>query len=707
VSIVVLTVFAFTSTTCWAAANSPAVEWETFFSGSSTATIAGRVATDGRGDLFVTGTSGDTWGNPILRFHALDAFVAKFDSNGSLVWNTFLGSSLVDEGVDVKVDANGNVFVLGVSQMTWGSPVSPFASGGMNAFLAALDKDGNLLWTTFFDGGGEPGALAIDGTDNLYVTGSSIKTWGSPLNHFVALTDAYAAKFAPNGTLLWNTFFGDGHESGTVVSLDSSGSVYVAGNSVGSWGSPIRPYTPAREGLDAFVAKLSPSGGLIWNTFLGGGGQDEASGLSVTAAGDVYVGGLSDSSWGTPLSPIPLSGQVDNFLARLDANGNLIWSTFFGGKSFNQLFGMTADDSGQVYVTGMSIGTWGSPLSPFVSAESAFAAAFSSSGALVWNGFFLGGSVGSQGTGIAVDGGGNVTLLGLAGQAGGTPLQPFTEKFDAFLVRLTQTKCSGTDTVLCLNQGRFKVEAHYDAGSGNSGSAHVVQLTPDTGYLWFFGAENVEAVVKVLDGCGAGGHYWVFAGGLTNVNVVVTVTDTETNDVQTYTNPANTQFQPVQDTAAFATCSASPNARVRVTPKVDTSKSFNQFINVVQSISSANTSSSCAASPTSLCLENGRFTVTAHFDAGSGNSADAQVVPLTADTGYLWFFDSANVEVVAKVVNGCPVNGNYWLFAGGLTDVNVKLTVTDNSTGATKTYTNPANTPFQPIQDTSAFSTCP
>ncbi len=80
---------------------------------------------------------------------------------------------------------------------------------------------------------------------------------------------------------------------------------------------------------------------------------------------------------------------------------------------------------------------------------------------------------------------------------------------------------------------------------------------------------------------------------------------------------------------------------------------------------------------------------------------------LTADTGYFWFFSPTNVEMVVKALNGCGLNSKYWVFAGGLTNTAVVLTVTDMQTGASKTYLNPANTAFQPIQDTSAFSTCP
>jgi hypothetical protein len=114
--------------------------------------------------------------------------------------------------------------------------------------------------------------------------------------------------------------------------------------------------------------------------------------------------------------------------------------------------------------------------------------------------------------------------------------------------------CTPNDTTLCLDNSRFQVEATYDAGHSGSGQSQMVKLTDDTGYLWFFAASNVEAMIKVINGCGLGGHYWVFAGGLTNVNVVITVTDTTNGTKKTYTNKANTEFQPIQDTSAFATC---------------------------------------------------------------------------------------------------------------------------------------------------------
>jgi hypothetical protein len=97
------------------------------------------------------------------------------------------------------------------------------------------------------------------------------------------------------------------------------------------------------------------------------------------------------------------------------------------------------------------------------------------------------------------------------------------------------------------------VEATFDSGQ-QAGQAQVVALTTDTAYMWFFSSANVEVLIKVLDGCGLGDHYWVFAGGLTNVKVVMTVTDTQTGVRKIYTNPPSTSFQPIQDVAAFAAC---------------------------------------------------------------------------------------------------------------------------------------------------------
>jgi hypothetical protein len=118
------------------------------------------------------------------------------------------------------------------------------------------------------------------------------------------------------------------------------------------------------------------------------------------------------------------------------------------------------------------------------------------------------------------------------------------------------------------------------------------------------------------------------------------------------------------------------------------------------------TGGGCTATGTRLCLAGSRFRVEATWTTPGGDNGPGRAVALTSDTGYFWFFDDTNVEMVVKVLDGCGVNGRFWVFAGGLTDTRVRFTVTDTETGASKQYTNPQGRAFQPIQDTEAFAGC-
>jgi hypothetical protein len=119
------------------------------------------------------------------------------------------------------------------------------------------------------------------------------------------------------------------------------------------------------------------------------------------------------------------------------------------------------------------------------------------------------------------------------------------------------------------------------------------------------------------------------------------------------------------------------------------------------------TNGSCGASDQALCLDGGRFRVQATWQTSGRSSGPGHASPLTDNAGTFWFFDPANVELIVKVLDGCAVNGHFWFFAAGLTDVAVSLNVTDAQTGAMRTYTNPRGTAYLPVQDINAFSTCP
>ncbi|HLN92935.1 MAG TPA: PKD domain-containing protein [Thermoanaerobaculia bacterium] len=296
------------------------------------------------------------------------------------------------------------------------------------------------------------------------------------------------------------------------------------------------------------------------------------------------------------------------------------------------------------------------------------------------------------------------------------------------------TPCSPGPTTLCLNGGRFQVQAIFSAPSlGISNApAQAVALTSDTGYLWFFSSNNVEVVLKVVDGRAFNGFYWVFYGALSDVKYTINVTDTGTGAVKTYSNDAGT-LASVADTAAFSstgTASVQPDAATSssssINEKVRTeSAQIASLVSARKTLTSTRVSSSpadrvtsgsrngittsavqaCTADATTLCLNGGRFQVRTIFSAPTLGITDApaQAISLTSDTGYFWFFSANNVEVVLKAVDGRAFNGFFWVFYGALSDVKYTITVTDTVTGAVKTYENAASH-LASVADTAAFT---
>ncbi|MEO7795898.1 MAG: hypothetical protein ABIV06_14115 [Thermoanaerobaculia bacterium] len=127
---------------------------------------------------------------------------------------------------------------------------------------------------------------------------------------------------------------------------------------------------------------------------------------------------------------------------------------------------------------------------------------------------------------------------------------------DLELVEVIEADCEPDATTLCLNDGRFRVEAEWENFAGQEGPGHAAQSSDDSGEFWFFQADNVELLVKIIEGCGSSlDAYWVFAAGLTNVGVQLTVTDTQSDVApKVYDNEVGTNFAPILDSAAFATC---------------------------------------------------------------------------------------------------------------------------------------------------------
>ncbi len=263
--------------------------------------------------------------------------------------------------------------------------------------------------------------------------------------------------------------------------------------------------------------------------------------------------------------------------------------------------------------------------------------------------------------------------------------------------------CENPGLGLCLAQGRFRVEVSWHDGEQNGDQngeqngqgdhpARAVPLRDDTGAFWFFSPSNTELLVKILDGRGINGHFWVFYGSLSDVSYDIRVTDTQTGDVRVYTNPAGTlashadteAFPPPAGAAAAPVVAAIPAGSVHRTAAPSTF-----------------TSTDCHSSDTALCLSSG-YQVRVNFvDPGTGEKRQARTAPFSAESGAFWFFGEANLELFVKVLDGTTVNGHIWVFHGALSDVEYTLTVRAPN-GEEWSYHNPRGR-MHSGADTSAF----
>lgn len=262
--------------------------------------------------------------------------------------------------------------------------------------------------------------------------------------------------------------------------------------------------------------------------------------------------------------------------------------------------------------------------------------------------------------------------------------------------------CVADAETLCLLDGRFQVTARFhNPSSGNIVPAKV--YTPfsadKTGMFWFFRQDNVELIVKTLDGRPVNNAFWVFYGGLSNVEYWIEVVDTENaeNDetVEYHNEPG--VICGVPDTEAFPQEAEAPQASsaLRAVPMQVESFSLEPIAGAV--------SGTCVPGADTLCLLDGRFSVEVEWtDQRSGDSGVGNAIRGTDRTGYFWFFNSQNIELVTKMIDATESFGYFWVLWGGLSDVEYTIRVTDTVADVEREFHNPPGS-FCGGADTTAF----
>jgi sugar lactone lactonase YvrE len=443
--------------------------YSTFLGGSS-ADQGNAIAVDASGSAYVVGQTNSTNFPTINAFQPTaigggsDVFVTKFSATGtSLVYSTFLGGSSSDQGFGIAVDSSGNTYITGTTNSTNFPTMNAFQStlGGSNdAFITKLSATGtSLVYSTFLGGdSGDSGIrIAIDGSGNAYVTGNTNSTDFPRMNAFQSAfgggnSDGFTTKLSATGnSLIYSTFLGGSASDTTAeIAVDTNGNAYVIGSTQSTNFPTVNAFQSTNAGgADAFVTKFSATGSsLVYSTYLGGNDTDQGSGIVVDGNGNAYVTGFTQSTNFPTVNAFQSTnaGGADAFVTKFSATGNsLVYSTYFGGSSFEIASGIAIDGSGNFYINGITFSTnfptMNAFQSSFAGSSDVFVTEFSATGSSLVYSTYLGGNNIDQPRGIAVDRRGNVYISGFTNSTDFPTMNAFQPTFaggvfDGFVTKL-------------------------------------------------------------------------------------------------------------------------------------------------------------------------------------------------------------------------------------------------------------------------------
>ncbi|MBP6301936.1 MAG: SBBP repeat-containing protein [Bacteroidia bacterium] len=338
---------------------------------------------------------------------AEDVYLIRYNSNGTRQWCTYYGGVNTDYAGAVSASGS-NILLMAMSTYNTGLATSGThqsnQQGNIDVLLCRMNtSNGQRIWATYYGGTLDDFAQSVhtDASGNVYVTGyttsnNGIATSGTfKTSKATTDQDAFVARFNASGSRVWGTYYGGANtEVAFDVTLDVSGNIIIGGYtfSTSNIATTGTHQSFSRGNQEGFVAKLNATGTLLWGTYFGGNQDETVYTLAIDASGRIYAGGYTNSNQfiaTTGAFKTSLSGISDGFLFRLNFNGTMNYSTFYGGENDEVIYGIKVDASGNTYFCGYTtsssgIATSGAYQTTIGGVSDGFTGKFNPSGVRLW-----------------------------------------------------------------------------------------------------------------------------------------------------------------------------------------------------------------------------------------------------------------------------------------------------------------------------------
>ncbi len=312
--------------------------------GTGTYDWAAALTTGSDGSIYI---GGGTYGNLDGQANSggVDAFISKFNPDGSKAWTRLLGSKSYAEASALTTGSDGSIYIGG---LTTGNLDGQTNSGSFDAFITKFNPDGSKAWTRLLGSSAHDVASALTtGSDgSIYIGGYTEGSLDGLTNS--GGSDAFISKFNPDGSKAWTRLLGSkSHAEASALTTGSDGSIYISGYTEGNLDDQTNS-----GGGDAFISKFNPNLDKSWTRLLGSNALDYASALTTGSDGSIYIGG---GTYGN-LDGQTNSGNGDAFISKLNPDGSKAWTRLMGTDSVDYARALTTGSDGSIYIGGYTYG---------------------------------------------------------------------------------------------------------------------------------------------------------------------------------------------------------------------------------------------------------------------------------------------------------------------------------------------------------------